>query len=72
MTKLKNHTGIIMKLADKNLGIAVMRRDRYVAEALSIMYLSDSKTYQIILQTSPRTDHKQTKIYLWQPNMDIT
>ena len=53
VTRLQNRTDIIIKPADKNLGIAVMRREWYVSEALSTSYLGDVNTYQEVLNHPP-------------------
>ena len=52
-TRLQNRKDIIIKPADKNLGVAVMRRDWYVKEALSTTYLGDTKTYQMVIKPPP-------------------
>ena len=41
---------IIIKPADKNLGVTVLNRDWYITTALSTKYLGDTNTYQPISQ----------------------
>ena len=48
--RLKTRTDIIIKPADKNLGIAVMKKDWYLPEALDTTYLEDTNTYQAMEQ----------------------
>jgi hypothetical protein len=49
-SKLKNRKDIIIKPADKNLGVTVMNRDWYIAKATSNKYLGDTTTYLQITQ----------------------
>ena len=44
-SKLKNRKDIIIKPADKNLGVTVLNREWYIAEATSKKYLGDTNTY---------------------------
>ena len=53
VSKLKSRTDIIIKPADKNLGVAVLRRDWYIKEALGTTYLGNPNTYQAVEQQPP-------------------
>jgi hypothetical protein len=48
--KLRNREDIIIKPAEKNLGVTVMNRDWYITTALSSDYLGDTNTYRKINQ----------------------
>ena len=51
--KLYERRDIIIKPADKNLGVTVLNREWYVTTALNTKYLGDTTTYQPIVQPIP-------------------
>ena len=75
--QLYSRQDIIIKPADKNLGVTIINRQWYINEALGPKYLGDSKTYQQVTQY-PDTNrilndlHQICKEQMWLSNIKIS